>query len=111
MFIGAVPMFLAFMGYILGSKDENGIAFTLLSSSSATLIILTLYLGGFSLWYLAGKLPLASAIRAITRIILVFLFPAGYLAAVSIDHFCAYSEWMKKIVYLTKVSQMRFASA
>lgn len=110
MFIGAVPMFLAFMGYIFGSKDKNGIAFILISFSLAALIIITLYLGGFSLWYLIAKLPLASAIRAITRIVLVFLFPAAYLAAVAIDHICSFphSKWMKKIIYLIIIPAMIF---
>ncbi|WP_047549806.1 hypothetical protein [Methylotenera sp. G11] len=85
MFVGAVPMLLAIGGYLLGRRQNTGLAFPLLSGSLALLLVLTLSIGGVSLWYVFSKLPLASAIRAMTRIILVFLFPVAFLGAVAID--------------------------
>jgi len=85
MFVGAVPMLLTISGYLLGRRQYTGLAFPLLSGSLVLLLVLTLSIGGVSLWYVFSKLPLASAIRAMTRIILVFLFPVAFLGAVAID--------------------------
>lgn len=85
MFIGVMPMLLAMLGFLFGSKKEDGLAFTLLSASLLSLILITLYVGGYSFWFIFSKLPLASAIRAMTRIDLVLLFPAAYLAAIAVD--------------------------
>ena len=85
MFMGAIPMLLAVAGVLLGTKKQLGLPFVLIPAALALLVLVTLNLGGVSLWLLFFKLPLASAIRAMSRIDLVMLFPVAYLAAVAVD--------------------------
>jgi len=100
MFVGAVPMLLAISGFLLGRRQSKGLAFPLVSGSLILLLVLTLSIGGVSLWYFFTKLPLASAIRAMTRIILVFLFPVAYLSAVAIDRLRSQPNWPRKLVFM-----------
>jgi len=85
MFIGFVPLILALVGFFIGSRKENGINFTLIAGMLGLSIILTIYVGGFSFWYILHKLPLVSAIRAMTRLDQAILFPIAYLSAIAID--------------------------
>jgi hypothetical protein len=84
-FFGAVSIALALIGLIFGSIKRNGLAFPLLAGALIFLIVLTLNFNGHSLWLYFADLPLASAIRAMTRISLVLLFPIAYLGAVAVD--------------------------
>lgn len=85
MFPGFIPFILMVSGFLIGSFKKNGPSYILLSGSAITVILITLYAAGFSLWILIYKLPLASAIRAMTRFDQVLLFPAAYLAALAIN--------------------------
>jgi hypothetical protein len=84
-FFGAIPMALALIGLIFGSTKLNGLAFPLLAGPLIFLIVITLNFNGHSLWLYFADLPLASAIRAMTRISLVLLFPIAYLGAAAVD--------------------------
>jgi hypothetical protein len=84
-FFGAISIALALIGLIFGSTKRNGLAFPLLAGALIFLIVLTLNIYGHSLWLYFADLPLASAIRAMTRISLVLLFPIAYLGAVAVD--------------------------
>jgi hypothetical protein len=108
MFIGVVPLILAIGGFLVGRGNKNGIAFTLLGGSLAILILLTLYVGGFSLWYFFSNFPLFSAIRAMSRIILVLLFPVAFLCAVAVDRLRAQSNWGQKILFIIFIPAMLF---
>lgn len=108
MFVGAIPMLLAFIGFLVGSKRDNGSAFSLLSGSLAALMLLTLFWGGFSLWYLIAPLPLASAIRAVTRIDVVFLFPVAFLSAVAIDKLRCQANWGNKVLFAGIIPLLMF---
>jgi hypothetical protein len=108
MFIGAVPMLMAVIGFLLGRREKNGITFTLLSGSLACLIILTLHMGGISLWFFFAKVPLASAIRAMTRIDLIMLFLFAYLAAVAVDALRSRARWVSFIVSVVIIPTMIF---
>lgn len=109
MFIGAVPMLLAFMGCIAGGyRARNNIALPLLAGTLAGLILLTLNIGGFSLWLFLAKLPLASAIRAMTRIDLVLLFPVAYLAAIAVDQLRNRSIWLSILLFVIVIPAMIF---
>ncbi len=85
MFVGVLPMLLAMAGFFPGRKKGNGQAHFLISGSLIAAVLLTLYIGGFSFWLFLYKLPLASSIRAVSRICLVLLFPVSYLAAIGVD--------------------------
>jgi hypothetical protein len=100
MFIGGIPLILALAGFFIGSRYKNGPTFTLMSGMLGITIILTLYVGGFSLWYLLHKLPLVSAIRAMTRIDQAFLFPIAYFAVIAIDKFRGSFAWGGKVIVM-----------
>jgi len=98
MFIGFVPLILALVGFFIGSRKKNGINFTLIVGMLGLSIISTLYVGGFSFWYVLHKLPLVSAIRAMTRLDQALLFPIAYLSAIAIDNLRRCHMQMGKVV-------------
>jgi hypothetical protein len=101
MFVGAVPLVLALGGFLSGSRKRNGEGFILMAGTLGAAILLTLYVGGFSLWYLIHKLPLVSAIRAVTRIDQALLFPVAYLGGIAVDRFrdrCQGGKWLWVVV-------------
>jgi len=85
LFIGLVPCLLAVAGLRLGYKQNKRLAYSLLATALAVLFLISLNIHGYSLWKLIAEWPLASAIRAGSRIILVLLFPVAFLAAVAVD--------------------------
>jgi hypothetical protein len=50
------------------------------------IVVVTLCFNGFSLWFLFHWLPLASAIRAMSRIDLILLMPMSVVIALGFDH-------------------------
>jgi len=86
MFIGLGPQVLALVGFSIGNRKKNSIVFTLIAGMLGLSIISTLYVGGFSFWYVLHKLPLVSAVRAMARLDQVFLSPIAYLSAIAIDN-------------------------
>ena len=110
MFVGMVPLSLALAGFFVGSRARCGATFSLMSGMLGIAIILTLYVGGFSLWYLFHKLPLASAIRAMTRLDQAFLFPIAYLAVVAVDYFRTQFTWGLKAVLVLILPLLIFES-
>ncbi len=86
MFIGLVPMLLALGGLIIlfrfGQHPRTGT----MAGAMGLMILVTLYIGGLSIWYLIHWMPLASAIRAMTRFDQVLLFPVGALAMIGLDY-------------------------
>ena len=111
MFFGGVSILLGLLGVIVGSRKNYGNTYVVISLSLAILFVITLYVGGVSLWYLFHKLPLASAIRAMTRIDLVLLFPVAYLASISIDYIQAHWRRSFKIVFFVIVLLLIFESS
>ena len=97
-FIGMAPLVLAALGLFVGIRNDRGLAFTLMVGTLGLTVVLTLYVGGFSLWYLFHKLPLASAIRAMTRLDQAILFPVAYLAVIGIDWLRTRHGWGTKII-------------
>jgi hypothetical protein len=87
LWIGVVPMALTVFGLKAGIGRKYSLTFSLMAGSLVTMIVLTLFLGSFSPWRFLSWLPLASAIRAMARIILVLLFPVAFLCAFAIDQF------------------------
>ena len=85
MFIGLLPLFLAVLGMFFCRRNKNVLVVVLMTGMLFLSSALTLYIDGFSLWYFLHKLPLASAIRAITRLDQAILFPIAYLSMIGID--------------------------
>jgi hypothetical protein len=100
MFIGLAPLILALWGFLMGSRLRNGQAFTLITGMLGLTLLLTIYAGGFSPWLLLHKLPLASAIRAMTRLDQAILFPVAYLSVIAIDQFKTRFEWGEKAIWV-----------
>jgi hypothetical protein len=103
MFIGAVPMVLALLGLFAGCREKNRLVFALMSGMLGITIVVTLYFGGYSLWHLLYRLPLASAIRAMTRVDQALLFPCAYLAAVAIDQLRSRQRWIARWIWIVVI--------
>jgi len=108
MFVGIVPLLLAIAGVWVGCSKNSHQAFPLLGGALGLLILLTLYVGGFSLWYVFSKFPLASAIRAMSRIILVFLFPVAFLSAIAVDKLRVQAYWGRIILFVVLIPALVF---
>jgi hypothetical protein len=67
-----------------GELPQRGILF-LARTSLLVLVVTTISLCGISLYFLVSKLPGFDAIRSVSRIILVSLFPAAFLAGSLIE--------------------------
>ena len=108
MFVGAIPMFLAIIGFFVGSKKTDRSILTLLGGGLLILIMLTLSVGGVSVWFFFARLPLASAIRAVTRIVLVFIFPIAYFSSVTLDGLIEREHWGKPSLFLILIPLLIF---
>ena len=100
MFVGMVPLLLALCGLIVGLRSIERQRVLLLGGSLLAAIAATLYVDGYSLWYWIHKLPLASAIRAMSRLDLALLFPIAYLAALAVDRLLACAGGKSLILFV-----------
>jgi hypothetical protein len=105
MFVGFIPLLLAIFGMFYGLIILRSQKFFIISGSLLILVVLTLNLHGWSMWGYLVNLPLFSAIRAVTRIILVFLFPISYLAALVFDRQFKYCRTIACIAILLLISE------
>jgi hypothetical protein len=80
MFVGLVPMILFLLGAIVMFRTKNRAAAEIYLATTL-IVVLTLYVKSFSLWYFIHDFPLFSAIRAVTRVDQILLFAAGYGSA------------------------------
>lgn len=85
MFVGLVPLLLAMAGLFVCFRSGWPQGVKPLVMASGMMILITISIGGESLWRLFYGLPLASAIRAMTRFDQVLLFPVGVLAMIALD--------------------------
>jgi hypothetical protein len=99
-FFGLTPLLLAAIGFIFGGRKRNSLAYILMAGCLFLLITLTLNLHGHSLWFYLAQLPLASAIRAITRIVLVMLLPVAYLSAFGVDLIPRKLDYLKYLIII-----------
>jgi hypothetical protein len=76
----------------------------LMSLSLLLLVLMTLYVGGWSVYEWVAKLPGVSSIRAVSRIALVMLFPAAVLVAFCID-------WLLNLSFLATYRNRAFLLA
>jgi hypothetical protein len=99
-FIGLMPLLLTILGIFYGILILRSQTFFIIFGSLLMLVALTLNLYGWSLWGYLVNLPLFSAIRAVTRIILVSLFPIAYLSGLIFDRQFKHSKTIACIVIL-----------
>lgn len=81
MFVGAVVCLLAGIGFARSRARWAGVA----AMALLLLVVVTLDVGGISLYLLFEHLPLADAIRGMSRISVVMLFSLALLAGAGID--------------------------
>lgn len=100
MFTGVISMALLLIAVVYGVRttDLPGRVFTLMVASLGLLVLITLNIGGLSLWFFFHWLPLASAIRAMTRIDLVMLLPLAFAAAYFLDQIRAKFSWGSRLI-------------
>lgn len=97
MFIGLGALILAGMGALIARRHPTD-STRILWVALLGIVVVTLNSDGVSLWILFSELPLASAIRAMTRIDLVMLFFAAGLIAVAVDHAMRSGALMRLLV-------------
>lgn len=100
MFPGLLSMGLLLAAVVYGvrTRDRAGQYFTLMICALGLLVIATLNLGGLSLWFFVYWLPLASAIRAMTRIDLIMLLPLAVSAAYFLDRIREKGKWGTRLI-------------
>jgi hypothetical protein len=99
MFIGIIPCALVIFSFFI-PKGKGQVAYWTIGGALLFVVLCTLKVGGYSLWELFSKLPLLSSLRAVSRIILVLLFPFAYLCSLSIDYLQERKGWLAKAFIL-----------
>lgn len=101
LFIGIVPLSILVFGAVYTrpwtGRGGSG-RLTLLIVALLFLFFLTLNFNEHSLWHFLVGLPLFSAIRALSRIILLFLFPLSLFLAATVDLILENSKKNKKYI-------------
>ncbi|NSL53765.1 hypothetical protein [Uliginosibacterium aquaticum] len=103
LFVGAGVVFFAFFGAWVAVRDRvviGGVCILVL----AIVFFATLRVGDFSIYKMFLYLPGVSSVRAVSRIILVVLFPLGALGAIGIDRCSCFLSsrgwgWLKYVVF------------
>lgn len=86
MFIGLIPLVLVLLSFFV-PKGKQQFAYWTIGGALLLVLLCTLKVGGhLSLWEIFSKLPLLSSLRAISRIILVMLFPIAFICSLSIQY-------------------------
>jgi hypothetical protein len=85
MFIGAAPLLFALIGAIRSVEKNSRTTKLYMVGMIALPIVATLWLNGWTLWKVFFALPLASAIKVITRVDQALLFPIAFLAAFGVQ--------------------------
>jgi hypothetical protein len=85
LFVGISVFLLLALGIVWRFKSPYRKLAFLFLGAAGVLVLLTLNVGGFSLYKLIWYLPGANSIRAITRIILVLMWPIAFFIAIELD--------------------------
>lgn len=87
LFIGIAPLLTIALAVLLRLRRRTwlGPPFASTALAIVLLVALTLSVEGWSLYRVIIELPGTSAVRAVTRLVLVLLFPASMLFAASVD--------------------------
>lgn len=85
LFIGAVALLLLVVGVWGAARRPAERTARVFAAALGLTFVMSLDIGGHSLWQPLMSLPLFSAIRVVSRFDLVWLFPIGYLAGFAFD--------------------------
>lgn len=94
MFWGIVPCLLFFLGAVRLFKTASYPEGRVLAAALLGVIAASLFVWNWSAWLLLARLPLFSAIRAVARIDLVFLFPVAFLCGLGMEWLQAKPRWV-----------------
>jgi hypothetical protein len=108
MFVGITPLLLLLFGLIIGFVSKRSLCFFLIVGSLFMMVLTTLFISNTSIWFYLYQFPLASAIRAITRIDQVLLFLAAYLSALSFDYFSSINRFFKRVTFIIFIPLLVF---
>jgi hypothetical protein len=104
LFPGLAVLILVLAGIAMRFHTKNRWLAWLHFSAALTLIALTLEVHGFSLYHLIWRLPGMSSVRAVTRIMLVVMWPLSLFIAWVVDgfilQFSQQRRWMQIAAYL-----------
>jgi hypothetical protein len=103
MFFGIVPLFFTATACFLLPRLEDKKISSIFVISLLIIFCATLSVKSFSLWYILHHLPLFSAIRVVSRIDQVLLFPVAVLASVTICHLSKAGKNMKIAIALIAI--------
>lgn len=99
MFFGAGVLGLALFGLIRSTARSRWVALV----SMLLLVLLTLSVGGHSLYMLAARIPGLASVRAISRIAVVMALPLAYLVATGVDALRLAARPWRVLVFLLAV--------
>ena len=86
MFPGLISILIGGLGIFLILRSRNSEVDLIIFGSGLMIVIATVSVFGFTLWYFFHWLPVVSAIRAMVRIDQALLFPLAYVTAVGSDY-------------------------
>lgn len=86
MFPGLMASVTAIAGVLIWAIKSRTRVGAALLGAAVGIVLITLSLSGLSFWYLLHRLPLFSAIRALTRIDQVLLVPLAFFSMITIDY-------------------------
>lgn len=98
LFPGLVVMLIVLAGIVYRFHNDNEKLAWLHISAGLVLVVLTLEVNGFSIYWLIWHLPGMNSLRAITRVMLVVMWPLSLFMAWSIDGLI--HQWSQKRRYL-----------
>jgi len=87
LFIGVSALAMIILGLVFRFKSKREKMSFIFMGSVGFLVIFTLNIDGFSLYHLIWRLPGINSIRAVSRIILVLMWPIALFIAVQMDAF------------------------
>lgn len=100
LFIGGAAVILIIIGLVWRNVSPNSRFVWLCYISAAVMVALTLYVKGFSIFEWLWKLPGFNGMRAISRVILVILWPASLIISGVLDAFLRQSKDKGKFALL-----------
>ncbi len=111
LFVGIVGLALAVAGYLFVHRAERHRSLRIIVGALGLCLVFTVSIEGLSPWQTLTGLPLFSAIRAVSRIVLLFLFPLACLLALAAQLLARGSVAGRRAVAVVFLPLLLFESA
>jgi hypothetical protein len=86
LFIGILPLSLLIYSLFVPKGDQKVMYWTIAGTLFIVMVCTFKFDNGFSLWEYFSKLPLLNALRAVSRVMLILLFPIAFLCCFSFQN-------------------------